>query len=115
MKANRIVAVAGLAVCGFVVTTGCDKLTRSHFEMIQLTHAERFDVEKTIGDASYELPDQWHYERIDKHLNVMIHFDEGGKVWRKEWHDTLNNDHYDTAKPPADSSTHESTTIRRIN
>ena len=114
MTLARIAAYAVVAACGLVVLTGCDKLTRSRFEMIEIDHAERYDVEQTIGSAGYKLPDQWQYERIDKHLNVMIHFNEDGRVWRKEWHDVLHNDHYDSAQPPEDSSTYESTEIREI-
>ncbi|MHC4090643.1 MAG: hypothetical protein ACYSUQ_06610 [Planctomycetota bacterium] len=115
MNVCRIAAYAIVAVCGVVVLTGCDKLTRSRFEMIQLDHAERFDVDKTIGPPDSKLPDYWLYERVDKHLNVFIHYNEQGKVWRKEWHDTLNDDHYDSTEPPEDASSYESTEIRRIN
>jgi len=114
MTASRTAAYAVLAVCGIAALSGCDKLTRAHFEMIQLNHAEHYDVEKTIGPPSDKMDDMWHYERVDKHLNVMVHFNEEGKVWRKEWHDVLNNDHYDSATPPEDSSTYESTEVRHI-
>jgi hypothetical protein len=46
--------------------------------------------------------------------HVMIHFDDQSKVWRKEWHDTLDGVHYDSAEPAGDSDTYESTRVRKI-
>ena len=45
----------------------------------------------------------------------MIHFDQASKVSRKEWHDVMNNIHFDSAQPAGDSSTYEGTEIRTIN
>ena len=45
----------------------------------------------------------------------MIHFDQAGKVNRKEWHDVLDNVHYDSAAPAGESSTYEKTEVRAIN
>lgn len=115
MTTTKVPSFAVLAVGIVFLSTGCDKLTRAHFDMIEVGHAERYDVEKTIGDPSDQLDDQWHYERVDKHLNVMIHFDQAGKVNRKEWHDVLDNVHYDSAAPAGESSTYEATEIRTIN
>ena len=115
MTAAKLASFAVLAAGVLFLTTGCDQLTRAHFDMIEVGHAERFDVEKTIGDPSYQLDDQWHYERVDKHLNVMVHFNDQGRVERKEWHDVLNNVHYDSAKLSDESGTYEGTEIRTIN
>ncbi len=115
MNGRKLASVAALAFGVVLLTGGCDRLTRAHFDMIEVGHAERYDVEKTIGDADYELPDQWHYERVDKHLNVMIHFGENDRVSRKEWHDVENNVHYDSSPAGGDSSTYEGTEIRTIN
>jgi acetyl-CoA acetyltransferase len=116
MDARKLALLTIAAACGLVTLTGCaDKLTRAHFDMVQLGQAERYDVEETLGKDHYpEVGDMWHYERVDKHLNVMIHFGEEGRVWRKEWHDTLNEVHYDSQQPDADTSTYESTEMRRI-
>ena len=115
MNSRRIASLAMLAVLGIFVCTGCaDKLTRARFDMIQVGYADHFDVEKTIGEPSDKLDTTWHYERVDKHLNVMIHFDDQSKVWRKEWHDTLDGVHYDSAEPGADADTYESTRVRKI-
>ncbi len=115
MDSRKLFLAGMLTVLGLAVLTGCaDKLTRKHFDMILVGHADRFDVEHTIGKPSDELPDLWHYERVDKHLNAMVHFNEAGKVWRKEWHDVLHGDHYDSAEAPEDSSTYEETRVRHI-
>ncbi len=115
MISQRLAVVSLLAICGCALLTGCDNLTRSRFEMIEIGHAERFDVQKTIGDPSYpEVGNEWHYERVDKHLNVLINFDEQGKVERKRWLDSLNNDHYDSKPSGGDTDTYESTEVRTI-
>ncbi|MFQ5489932.1 MAG: hypothetical protein ACE5GE_04345 [Phycisphaerae bacterium] len=114
MATSRTVLAGMMASCALVALTGCaDKLTRLHFDMITVGHAEPYDVEQTIGEPSDNLGDIWHYERVDKHLNVLIHFDENTKVSRKEWHDVGNNEHYDSAQPD-DSSTYESTRVRTV-
>ena len=116
MDARKLALLTIAATCGLLALTGCaDKLTRAHFDMVQLGQAERYDVEMTLGEDHYpEVGDMWHYERVDKHLNVMIHFDEGGKVWRKEWHDTLKEVHYDSQQPDANTSIEKSTKVRVV-
>ena len=115
MISKRIVSLGVLTVAALFALTGCaDQLTRQHFDMIQIGYADEYDVEKSIGEPSDKLDDVWHYERVDKHLNVMIHFDDQSKVWRKEWHDTLNGVHVDSAEPEGDSSTYESTSVRKM-
>ena len=116
MTTSKTVLAGFLASCTLLTLTGCaDKLTRSHFEMISIGHAGHYDVEQTLGEPSYpKMGAMWHYERVDKHLNVMIHFDDQNKVVRKEWHDVGNNEHYDSAEP-GDGSTYESTRIGTIN
>lgn len=106
-----LVAVAGLAVL-----TGCDQLTRENFEMIALHHAEAFDVEQSIGDpdADARMRDLWLYTRPDKHLTVKIHFDNGGRVSRKEWIDAMTNEWYDTQETSMDPGTSEITRVRTI-
>jgi len=115
MNASKTAACFLLAVGGLALLGGCDKLTRSRFEMIDVGSAQAYDVEQTIGEPSDRMAHLWHYERVDKHLNVLIHYDEGGTVCRKEWHDVQNNDHYDSAEPPPpDSDTRESVEVRHI-
>lgn len=114
---NARTAFKWILACGLLVTVfaGCDKLTRKNFDMITPNVDGKFDVEKMIGEPDDKLDDQWLYERIDKHLNVFVHFNDDDIVIRKEWHDTLNNEHYDSNPPSDDSSSYESTTIRKFN
>ena len=95
------------------VLTGCaDKLTRSHYEMIVVDTSTKLDAEKTLGDPSYRLDDQWHYERVEKHLNVFIHFNDQAVVTRKQW--ITGEGWEDTEEPPADRSHYEATKGRTI-
>ncbi len=115
MNSRRLASLGILVLVAAFAMPGCaDQLTREHFDMLLVGHADEYDVEMTIGEPDEKIDEWWHYERVDKHLNVLIHFDEQCKVWRKEWHDTLNGVHYDTHEPEVDSSTYESTTIRTI-
>jgi hypothetical protein len=105
-----LVIVAGV---GLGLLTGCaDKLTRSHYDMIVVDTSTKIDVEKTIGEPTYRLGDQWHYERVDKPLNVFIHFNDQDVVSRKQWITAEEWD--DTEEPPADRSQYESTRTRTI-
>lgn len=109
-------SVWGLGIVAFVglgFLSGCaDKLTRARYEMIVVDTSTKLDVEKTIGEPTYRLGDQWHYERIDKPLNVFIHFDDQDVVTRKQW---ITADEWDdTEEPPADSSHYESIRIRTM-
>ena len=106
------VMVIGLVGLGVM---GCeeDKLTRSRFDMITVSIDDTFDVEKMIGPPDDKVFEMWSYERVDKHLNVFIHFDEENVVARKEWHDTLNDVHFDTMEA-GERPDYESTTIRRF-
>jgi hypothetical protein len=70
--------------------TGCapDKLTRNNFDMIHEGTASKDEVALTLGkDYVNRGENEWEYERENKHLVVYIHFDQNGKVIRKEWID----------------------------
>jgi len=101
---------------GFVfVLGGCaDKLTRAHYDMIVVNTSDKLDVDKTLGKPDTVLDDQWHYERVDKHLNVFIQFNEEGVVTRKQWVDAVSTEWDDTEPAPQDRSQGESTTVRKI-
>ena|GEM_PF-3185298 len=114
MRMTRWTTGVVLAVGAVLVVGGCDKLTRNHYDMIVQDVSTTDDVARTIGDPSYEVPGQWHYERVDKHLNVIIGFNEGGVVVRKQWIDTGEGVWEDTEQP-GETDAHESTTIRTIN
>ena len=109
-RATGVVLVAGVVLA----VGGCDRLTRNHYDMIVQNVSSTDDVAKTIGDPSYKVPGQWHYERVDKHLNVIIEFNEDGVVVRKQWIDAGEGVWDDTEKP-GETDAHESTTIRTIN
>jgi hypothetical protein len=110
---SGFVAVLAIGLIG-VGVAGCeDKLTRARFDMITINVDGKYDVEKMIGPPDDKLFDMWSYERVDEHLNVFIHFNEADVVSRKEWHDTLNDVHFDTM-PPGEEPAYESTVIRRI-
>ena len=111
MKVRSTLLVLVMAGTCFTLLTGCDPLTRERYEMITLNVDQQFDVEKMIGPPDYKLPGQWHYERVDKHLNVKIEFDENGVVTRKEWIDALAETWEDTQQP-GDEPTYETTEIR---
>ena len=104
-------ATASLFVLAAVALCGCDQLTRSHYEMIIVNQSTTLDVEKTLGEADYKLPDQWHYERVDDHRNVIIDFNDDGVVTRKQW---VEEGEWDDTQKPDDDDTYESTEIRDI-
>ena len=108
-KRLLLVAVAAGLFC-----TGCDQLTRDHFDMITVGVDAKPDVERMIGEPTNKLDDQWHYQRMDKHLEVFVDFDDSNVVTRKQWIDALNEEWYDTKKSDGQPS-YESTEIRKIN
>jgi len=108
---KSLCAVLAIGV-SVAMLSGCDNLTRERYEMITVNVDREMDVAKMIGDPDYRMPEKWHYERVDKHLNVFIHFNDGGTVVRKEWIDTLNDTWEDT-KDPGDDPSYESTEIRK--
>ena len=98
MKIRLIV----LGLLGLVpVLTGCaqDKLTRSNFDMIREGTSSKDEVALTLGkDYVTRGEDEWEYEREKDHLVVYIHFDQSGKVTRKEWIDAKTGE-WDGAAP----------------
>ncbi|UCG15784.1 MAG: hypothetical protein JSV19_10860 [Phycisphaerales bacterium] len=116
MHTRSLWSLAVLVGMGVILLSGCaDKLTRTHYDMIVVNTSDKFDVEQTLGEPTYKVGDQWHYERVDKHLNVFIHFDAAGNVERKQWIDAMSSEWEDTESPPQDRPQSESTTIRTIN
>ncbi|MFH0980608.1 MAG: hypothetical protein V2A79_03600 [Planctomycetota bacterium] len=113
MRTTRWMTGVILAAGTVAAVGGCDKLTRNHYEMIQQSVSTTDDVARTIGDPSDKLPGQWHYEREDKHLNVIIDFNDQGVVVRKQWIDAMAPEWEDTEKP-GETDKYESTQIRNI-
>jgi len=71
---------------------GCatpDKLTFENYSRLHERASSESEVEAAIGEPSSRLGSLWHYERPDKHLNVMIEFDNDGKIARKQWVDAM--------------------------
>ena len=102
-----------LTVAVMLVAAGCETLTRSRFEMISVNASTRDDVRQTLGPPSHELGERWQFERPERHLNVLIDFNENGVVTRKQWIDANTGEWTDT-KPPDPNGSTESTTIRTI-
>ena len=104
-----------MLVAGAVLMLGaCDNLTRNHYEMILQNVSTTDDVARTIGDPDSMLEGQWQYERVDKHLNVIIDFNDDGVVVRKQWI-SAGEGVWDDTEKPGETDAHESTTIRTIN
>lgn len=82
-----VVIAAGLAG----VLAGCqDPFVYDNFSQIRVDASMQWEVEKTIGEPSQKLGDQWLYERPPKHLTALIDFDEDGVVTRKQWIDAMS-------------------------
>ena len=114
MKNTKWTTGALLIVGAMLLVGGCDKLTRAHYEMIVLNVSTTDDVARTIGPPNIKMDTNWNYERVDKHLSVIIDFSDDGVVVRKQWIDGMANQWEDTEKP-GDSDTYETTQIRTIN
>lgn len=95
-----------------VALAGCDQLTHEHYNMITVNVDREMDVAKMIGDPDDKLPGQWHYDRPDKHLHVIIDFSDEGVVVRKQWIDAAGENWEDTREAPGDESDYESTEYR---
>ena len=94
---------AWVSVAALALTTGCatpDKLTRGHFERVRVHAATQADVRELIGEPDNRLGDLWMYHRPDAHLEVMIDFDEQGRVARKQWIDAAGEQWDDSSDKP---------------
>jgi hypothetical protein len=95
--------VARATVCGVAILLllagGCattDKLSHGGFDRIRVDATTQDEVRALIGSPDNELGDLWLYHRPDDHLEVMIDFDEGGRVTRKQWIDGLGSQWQDS-------------------
>jgi hypothetical protein len=101
--------VRGLGVAGLIVAAaavaGCapDKLTRQNFDTIREGVSDKTEVELTLGNDYQDRGDAWEYEREKKHLSVYVHFDERGRVIRKEWIDAKTGE-WEGAAPGIDET-----------
>ena len=90
LSAARVVLPAtGVVVCLAALFAGCrqDPLAYENFRQIQQNHSTQADVLTMLGDPEEEFEGHWLYERPNKHLIVLIEFDEDGLVSRKQWID----------------------------
>jgi outer membrane protein assembly factor BamE (lipoprotein component of BamABCDE complex) len=91
MSASAVVLLA-LAGCAE------NKLTRQNFDTIVEGQSGQDEVRMTLGSPYMEMAGQWEYEDEDKHVHATIHFDDRGKVSRKEWMDARTGQ-WDGAAP----------------
>ncbi len=113
MSGRRLMGLVTLGPVAAVLMTGCDSLTRDRFEMIVVEVSERVDVERTLGPPTIRSTEQWHYERPERHLNVLIDFDESGVVLRKQWIDATSGEWSDTAEA-GETDSRETTRVRTV-
>ena len=105
---------AGLALAMVVLLTGCgDKLTFANFSQIRQDVSTKPIVAGLIGDPDDELDNRWYYERPDKHLTVLVDFDESGYVSRKQWIDAMTATWEDSEPMDADEGSREGVRLRR--
>lgn len=104
---NSIIAV--MSIMGLALFTGCatkDKLTYDNFAQVRVHAATQADVVELIGEPDSRLGDLWMYHRPNTHVEVLIDFDERGRVTRKQWVDGAGkhwHDSRDRAGPARDN------------
>ncbi len=80
-------AAAALAA----LLTGCqadqDRLVHDNYMQIRQDLSTQAEVQRIMGEPDRRLARQWLYERPEKHLIVLVDFDETGLVTRKQWID----------------------------
>ncbi len=93
MLKKALASVATMFVLMALVGCAENKLTRENYDLVKKGMSTKLEVEETLGKPNRVLDDQWEYEHSDpnNHLTVYIHWDENGKVLRKEWIDPDNN------------------------
>ncbi len=87
LKLSGSLAIVAL----MVVATGCqappDKLVFDNYSLVRQAASARADVASLLGEPNHQLGDTWLYERPERHLTVLIEFDDDGRVERKQWVD----------------------------
>ena len=86
---RRYGTLLGMALAAFA--TGCqsppDRLVFDNYTLVRQNASTQADVAALLGEPAHRLGDMWMYERPDRHLVVMIDFNDKGKVDRKQWVD----------------------------
>ena len=113
LQKMSVAALLGFALFVFV---GCSKVTRQNYEMLKVGASTKLEVENTLGKTyTARGDDQWEYEEEDRDLSVMIHFDQAGKVSKKEWIDAKHNEwHTDPAEPSEGRKFHDESNTATI-
>ena len=101
MRMSRIFVFAVPA--GALLLSGCTKpdcVNPANFSQIQQNVHTQADVESILGAPDSKLSDMWVYQRPDDHVTVLIDFDAGGRVTRKQWVDGMTGAWDDTNEKP---------------
>lgn len=88
-----------VAASAAFIATGCgkkEKLDYDGFQLIQQHASTEGDVTRAIGEPTERLNRTWIYVRPEQHLNVIIEFDQHGRVARKQWIDATNRSWHDS-------------------
>ena len=108
MIARRLIITIASAATLFVLAPllGCaapDRLSRDGFDRIRVHAATQEEVQELIGPPDSKLADMWLYHRPDDHVEVMLDFDDQGRVVRKQWIDGMSETWDDYYAPPPGS------------
>ena len=82
-----------------LVVGGCaqpDRLAYDNYTQVRTTVSTEADVAAILGEPDQKMADTWIYQRPDKHLVVMIEFDDKGRVARTQWIDAMGETWHDT-------------------
>jgi hypothetical protein len=101
---NKLKATsAGLTLVLISVGTGCasrDRLVPEHFTQIRVHATTEAEVVSLIGEPDSKMHNHWVYQRPDRHLVVLVEFNEKGRVSRTQWVDAGAEIWEDTADRP---------------
>lgn len=64
-----------------------DMLIQRNFSQVHPSTTTRAEVSAMLGAPEHRIGDTWMYTRPERHLTVIIDFDDQGRVARKQWID----------------------------
>jgi len=100
MSGLKVLWLGSMVAMGVV---GCgqnrDRLAYDNFTQIKTQVSSREEVVAILGEPDHRLDDRYLYERPDKHLHVIVEFDDKGRVTRTQWIDGLGETWHDTDEP----------------
>jgi len=101
IRTIRWTALIAASAFGSLAGVGCaasrDRLVYDNYTQIRSNVHMQADVEAILGEPDQKMADTWIYQRPDKHLVVMVEFDEQGKVSRTQWVDAMGETWHDTS------------------